>query len=100
MAGRSYLVHAVALQHGMLGACRYFAKAELVWTLPIFGLALYLVDMILVSRDWTRDAGSIRAAFASIKRHGQPIWLISYLEGRPLVDTDTCTSLRSRQAIA
>ena len=65
----------------MLGRCRYFAKFELVWQLPVFGLAMYLMDMVMLKRNWLRDRDSVKTAFASMRRDRHPIWLISYLEG-------------------
>lgn len=39
------------------------------------------IGMILVSREWTRDASLIRRAFARIKKNRFPCWIVSYLEG-------------------
>lgn len=65
----------------MLGYCRYFAKFELIFTLPIFGFCMWLIDMVMVKREWLKDEETAKAAFASIRRHGCPVWLVSYVEG-------------------
>ena len=65
----------------MIGRCRYFAKFELIWQLPVFGLAMWLMDMVMLKRNWLRDRDSVKAAFDSFRRDRKPVWLISYLEG-------------------
>jgi 1-acyl-sn-glycerol-3-phosphate acyltransferase len=45
---------------------------------------MYLVGMIMVDRNWTKDEGSIKRAFGRIKdKEGgeKSVWVVSYLEG-------------------
>lgn len=37
-----YLTQHLAVRAGMLGQCRYFAKRELVWMIPLFGWAFWV----------------------------------------------------------
>lgn len=71
-----YLIHALASRcptgedngaakdmlpsnQSMLGKCRYFAKKDLVWQVPVFGWSMWAIGMILISRNWTSDAALI-----------------------------------------
>lgn len=79
-----YLVNALAGRKRMLPYCRWFIKSSLKWQLPIFGWCMYLIGMIMVSRDWLRDSNSIRRAFEGLKQPpgvGKKVWLVSFLEG-------------------
>lgn len=35
----------MAVQAGMLGRCRYFVKKELVYEMPLFGLAFWVSEI-------------------------------------------------------
>lgn len=79
-----YLINGLALRKGMLPYCRWFAKASLKYQLPIFGLSMYLIGMVMITRDWLKDSNSIRKAFAHLKDPigiGKKIWLVSFVEG-------------------
>lgn len=76
-----YLVQALAVRAGMLGRCRYFAKKEIVYTIPIFGFAFWALGMILVSRNWTQDHARIEEAFSRVKRNRHATWIVLYPEG-------------------
>ena len=102
-----YLVQTLAVRAGMLGRCRYFAKKEIVYTIPIFGFAFWALGMILVSRNWTQDHARIeyvpcpsypsyvdfshrysgsrltgsREAFSRVKRNKHATWIVLYPEG-------------------
>ncbi|KAK4683882.1 hypothetical protein P7C73_g6330, partial [Tremellales sp. Uapishka_1] len=76
-----YLIHHLAAKAGMLGKCRYFAKRELAWQIPIFGPAFWAIGFILVSRNWTEDESKIESAFRRIKGNKLASWIILYPEG-------------------
>lgn len=67
-----YLVQAVAARAGMLGSCRYFAKAQLKWV-PLLGWGLVAVGMPMVTRNWASDRREFEALFQGIKNGGWPI---------------------------
>ncbi|KAK1922756.1 hypothetical protein DB88DRAFT_496182 [Papiliotrema laurentii] len=79
--GDYYLVQALAIRAGMLGKCRYFAKKQLVWQVPVFGWSFWAVGMILVSRAWTSDARLIKEAFARVNKNKHDVWIVLYPEG-------------------
>lgn len=105
-----YFQNALALRKGMLPYCRWFAKADLKWQLPIFGLSMWvrrpsppssptrnrlntgrgqLLGMIMVKRDWLKDSESTRQAFLDLKKpegKGKKIWLVTFLEGTRKTD--------------
>ncbi|ORY81901.1 hypothetical protein BCR37DRAFT_398707 [Protomyces lactucae-debilis] len=74
------LIHSVASSKKMQGRCRYFAKDELKY-IPILGWAIYLCDMVLVSRNWITDQKELLNVFGPIRKLRLPMWLITYVEG-------------------
>ncbi|KAG0151902.1 hypothetical protein CROQUDRAFT_667606 [Cronartium quercuum f. sp. fusiforme G11] len=85
-----YLINGLALRKGMLPYCRWFAKSSLKWQLPIFGMSMYLIGMVMVTRDWLRDSRLIRSAFHHLKTPlgtGKRVWLVMFLEGTRKTDT-------------
>lgn len=79
-----YLINGLAARKRMLPYCRWFAKSSLKWQLPVFGWSMYLIGMVMVTRDWLKDSNSIREAFEGLKSPpgvGKKVWLVSFLEG-------------------
>ncbi|MBW0488604.1 hypothetical protein O181_028319 [Austropuccinia psidii MF-1] len=82
-----YLINGLAARKKMLPYCRWFAKTSLIWQLPIFGMSMYLIGMVMVTRNWLKDSKSIKAAFRGLKQPkgiGKKVWLVSFPEGTRL----------------
>ncbi|KAI8690632.1 PlsC domain-containing protein [Fusarium sp. Ph1] len=75
-----YLIQALAMKAGMLGRCRYFAKAQLRFV-PFLGWGLWAMGMPLVSRNWLRDKSELDHVFSNMVQKAFPTWLISFSEG-------------------
>ncbi|CAN8098613.1 unnamed protein product [Discula destructiva] len=75
-----YMVQALAARSGMLGSCRWFAKAQLKWV-PLLGWGLMATGMPMVTRNWQRDSQELKRVFHNITHLRLPIWLISFSEG-------------------
>ncbi|KAL2684994.1 hypothetical protein Neosp_006087 [[Neocosmospora] mangrovei] len=75
-----YLIQALAMKAGMLGRCRYFAKAQLRFV-PFLGWGLWAMGMPLVSRNWLRDKNELDHVFSDMVQKAFPTWLISFSEG-------------------
>ncbi|UPK99328.1 hypothetical protein LCI18_010263 [Fusarium solani-melongenae] len=75
-----YLIQALAMRAGMLGRCRYFAKAQLRYV-PFLGWGLWAMGMPLVSRNWLRDKSELDHVFSDMVQKAFPTWLISFSEG-------------------
>ncbi|RSL70617.1 hypothetical protein CEP54_001740 [Fusarium duplospermum] len=75
-----YLIQALAMRAGMLGRCRYFAKAQLRFV-PFLGWGLWAMGMPLVSRNWLRDKSELDHVFSDMVQKAFPTWLISFSEG-------------------
>lgn len=75
-----FLLHTVAIRHGMIWFCRYFAKDSVKW-IPFFGWGIRLMGMILLKRNWLQDQKRILGTFAFYTKHKVPLWLVSYSEG-------------------
>ncbi|KAI9295177.1 acyltransferase-domain-containing protein [Neoconidiobolus thromboides FSU 785] len=75
-----YMINAVANRKNMLGHIRYFIKDSLKY-LPFFGWGMYLMGMLFLKRDWSKDEKKIDATFGKLIRNKHPVWLVSYLEG-------------------
>lgn len=72
---------ALGIKQKRLSAMKYFAKEELKWV-PGVGGGLVFMEMLLVSRNWERDAERVRRVFArQVQRKGQPFWLVIFPEG-------------------
>lgn len=67
-----YMIQALAIQSGMLGRCRWFAKQQLKWV-PFLGWGLYAMGMPLVSRNWVRDRKELDSIFGKIRKNQWPI---------------------------
>ncbi|KAK0716960.1 1-acyl-sn-glycerol-3-phosphate acyltransferase [Lasiosphaeria miniovina] len=74
-----YMIQAMAVQAGMLGRCRWFAKQQLRFV-PFLGWGLWAMGMPLVSRNWLRDKAELDRVFRGITKRKWPIWLISFSE--------------------
>jgi len=70
-----YMVQELAVRAGMLGRCRYFAKAQLK-KVPFLGWGLWAMGMPLVSREWARDKGELERVFEGITRWGFPVCML------------------------
>jgi 1-acyl-sn-glycerol-3-phosphate acyltransferase len=75
-----FLIHSVAIQKNMIGYCRYFVKDSVKW-IPFFGWGMWLMNMIMLRRDWSTDRKRIYQSFRLYTKHRLPLWLISYSEG-------------------
>lgn len=75
-----FLVQSVAIQKNMIGYCRYYAKDSVKW-IPFFGWGMWLMNMIMLRRDWSTDRHRIYQSFKFYTKHKLPLWLISYSEG-------------------
>jgi 1-acyl-sn-glycerol-3-phosphate acyltransferase len=78
-----FLIHQIAIQKNMIGYCRYFAKDSVKW-IPFFGWGIWLMNMIMLRRDWSEDHQRIYQSFKFYTKHKLPLWLISYSEGSRL----------------
>jgi 1-acyl-sn-glycerol-3-phosphate acyltransferase len=67
-----YLIQQLAIDCGMLGRCRWFAKQQLKWV-PFLGWGLWAMGMPLVSREWTKDKKEMERVFWGPKALGWPI---------------------------
>ncbi|PSR82200.1 hypothetical protein BD289DRAFT_371622 [Coniella lustricola] len=74
-----YMIQQVALRCGMLGYCRYFAKAQLK-KVPLLGWGLMAMGMPLVTRNWQHDRRELTRVFHGITHQHFPTWLISFSE--------------------
>ncbi|KKY24133.1 putative 1-acyl-sn-glycerol-3-phosphate acyltransferase [Phaeomoniella chlamydospora] len=74
-----YMIQDLALDSGMLGRCRWFAKQQLKWV-PFLGWGLWAMGMPLISRAWDKDERELLRVFRGPKQYGLPIWLIAYSE--------------------
>lgn len=64
-----YMIQQLALDSGMLGRCRWFAKRQLRWV-PFLGWGLWAMRMPLVSRKWMVDQREVGRVFQGLlKRH-------------------------------
>jgi len=48
---------------------------------PGVGWGCYLLNHIMMARNWTDDKASIERTFGNIKSNKIPVWIISFLEG-------------------
>lgn len=67
-----YLIQHLALQAGMLGRCRWFAKQQLKWV-PFLGWGLWAMGMPLISRKWDKDRKELDRIFRGPKLYKWPI---------------------------
>jgi len=74
-----YMIQQVAIQAGMLGRCRWFAKQQLKWV-PFLGWGLWAMGMPLVSRKWMVDQKEMDRVFHGVLKRQWPMWLIAYSE--------------------
>lgn len=70
-----YMIQSLAIEAGMLGRCRWFAKKQLQWV-PLLGVGLRVMGMPLVSRNWLQDRTELRRTFDNIVDHQWPICMI------------------------
>lgn len=66
-----YMIQALAIQAGMLGRCRYFAKRQLRMV-PFLGWGLWAMGMPMVSRNWLRDRSELDHVFGRMIRGSYP----------------------------
>lgn len=67
-----YMIQQLAIQSGMLGRCRWFAKKELKWV-PFLGWGLWAMNMPLVSRKWMSDQREIDRVFRGVIERKWPM---------------------------
>lgn len=67
-----YMIQELALQKGMLGRCRWFAKQQLKWV-PFLGWGLWAMGMPLVSRKWTTDSKEMDRVFKGVLQRQWPM---------------------------
>ena len=70
----------IAGRRGRLGTMKFFAKKSITYV-PGFGWGIYLLDHLLISRNWLADKSFIANTFAKLKERKLPFWVISFLEG-------------------
>jgi len=85
----------VAGRRGRLGALKFFAKKSIAWV-PGFGWGLFLLDSLLISRNWLADQSLINNTFAKLRSRRLPFWVVSFLEGTRL----TPSKLKASQEYA
>jgi 1-acyl-sn-glycerol-3-phosphate acyltransferase len=73
-----YMIQCLALQAGMLGRCRYFAKKQLRMV-PFLGWGLWAMGMPMVSRNWLKDKSELDRVFNPIVQGAYPTCKISCL---------------------
>ena len=66
-----YMIQVLARRAGMLGRCRYFAKAQLRMV-PFLGWGLWAMGMPLVSRNWVKDQRELKRVFSGIVQRKWP----------------------------
>jgi 1-acyl-sn-glycerol-3-phosphate acyltransferase len=66
-----YMIQCLALQAGMLGRCRYFAKKQLRMV-PFLGWGLWAMGMPMVSRNWLKDKSELNRVFNPIVQGAYP----------------------------
>lgn len=76
-----YLIQALAQRSGMLGRCRYFAKAQLRMV-PFLGWGLWAMGMPLVTRNWLKDKTELENVFSNTVQRAFPT--CEYLEANSL----------------
>lgn len=69
--------------YGMAGWIRWFAKYELKFV-PGLGWGMQFLNTLFVKRDWSKDADSVRATFATLRKSNLPTWLVIFPEGTRL----------------
>lgn len=67
-----YLIQHLALEAGMLGRCRWFAKQQLKWV-PFLGWGLWAMGMPLISRKWDKDQRELDRVFRGPKTYRWPM---------------------------
>ena len=67
-----YMIQALALRAGMLGRCRWFAKAQLK-KVPFLGWGLWAMGFPLVTRNWMRDKAELDRVFSGIVDRQWPV---------------------------
>ena len=67
-----YMIQELAIQSGMLGRCRWFAKKPLKWV-PLLGWGLWALGMPLVSRNWTTDQNEMDRVFRGVLERRWPM---------------------------
>jgi 1-acyl-sn-glycerol-3-phosphate acyltransferase len=67
-----YLIQHLAMQSGMLGRCRWFAKQQLKWV-PFLGWGLWAMGMPLISRNWDKDQRELDRVFKGPKTFRWPM---------------------------
>lgn len=72
-----YMIQQLALNAGMLGRCRWFAKQQLKWV-PFLGWGLWAMGMPLVSRNWIRDRAEIQRIFGNVVGRRWPVCKSSF----------------------
>lgn len=70
----------IAGRRGRLGVLKFFAKKSILW-IPAFGWGMWLVDSLMVSRNWLTDKKMISQTFHTLKTRKLPFWVVSFLEG-------------------
>lgn len=73
-----YLIQHLALQAGMLGRCRWFAKQQLKWV-PFLGWGLWAMGMPLISRRWDKDSKELERVFRGPRLYRWPICMRTVL---------------------
>jgi 1-acyl-sn-glycerol-3-phosphate acyltransferase len=63
-----------------IGWIKWFAKNSLKY-IPGLGWGMMFVNTLFVKREWARDAESIKATFAKLRKGSLPTWLVIFPEG-------------------
>ncbi|CAG8786637.1 3201_t:CDS:2 [Cetraspora pellucida] len=88
-----YMLHSVAIRRNMLPHVKYFAKDSLKY-IPFFGFGMWLMGMIFIKRNWTRDESQLKKIFKTIKAYAAPIWIVNFVEGTRLTSRKLLESQR------
>ena len=67
-----YMIQHLAVDAGMLGRCRWFAKVQLKWV-PFLGWGLWAMGMPLISRKCDKDHRELDRVFKGPKKYNLPI---------------------------
>lgn len=75
-----YMIQQLAIKAGMLGRCRWFAKAQLK-RVPFLGWGLWAMGMPLVTRNWVQDKREIDSVFGKLVKYKLPVcmWTLLFL---------------------
>jgi len=89
------MVMTLAIKPDRLGDLKWMGKDVLKW-IPLMGWAMFLIDTVLLKRNWMQDQDTLKKTFSRFLNHPIPFWLVNFPEGTRF----TPSKLASAQAFA